>query len=144
MKKRSLVPDTEGGGVKVDGGGATMTKSGAWTAWGRGWRRHALGPGMRRRLALGLVSRMTSGGSGAMVSMVIEEWERVWGQKNAICGKREHGAWNFSVREVMRDAPLVSMSPFPKYWLMRTSIFRLQLFLPLRYLALSHDHEHNN
>jgi hypothetical protein len=27
---------------------------------------------------------------------------------------------------------------------MRTSILRLQSFLPLRYLALSHDHEHNN
>jgi hypothetical protein len=28
--------------------------------------------------------------------------------------------------------------------MMRTSILRLQSFLPLRYLALSHDHEHNN
>jgi hypothetical protein len=28
--------------------------------------------------------------------------------------------------------------------LMRTSILRLQSFLPWRYLALSHDHEHNN
>jgi hypothetical protein len=28
--------------------------------------------------------------------------------------------------------------------LMRTSILWLQLFLPLRYLALSLDHEHNN
>jgi hypothetical protein len=28
--------------------------------------------------------------------------------------------------------------------LMRTSIFRLQSFFLLRYLALSHDHEHNN
>jgi hypothetical protein len=28
--------------------------------------------------------------------------------------------------------------------MMRTSILRLQLFFPLRYLALSHDHEHNN
>jgi hypothetical protein len=28
--------------------------------------------------------------------------------------------------------------------LMRTSILWLQSFLPLRYLALSHDHEHNN
>jgi hypothetical protein len=27
---------------------------------------------------------------------------------------------------------------------MRTSILQLQSFLPLRYLALSHDHEHNN
>jgi hypothetical protein len=27
---------------------------------------------------------------------------------------------------------------------MRTSILRLHSFLPLRYLALSHDHEHNN
>jgi hypothetical protein len=25
-----------------------------------------------------------------------------------------------------------------------TSILRIQSFLPLRYLALSHDHEHNN
>jgi hypothetical protein len=28
--------------------------------------------------------------------------------------------------------------------MMRTSILQLQSFLPLRYLALSHDHEHNN
>jgi hypothetical protein len=28
--------------------------------------------------------------------------------------------------------------------MMRTSILLLQSFLPLRYLALSHDHEHNN
>jgi hypothetical protein len=28
--------------------------------------------------------------------------------------------------------------------LMRTSILQLQSFLPLRYLALSHDHEHDN
>jgi hypothetical protein len=28
--------------------------------------------------------------------------------------------------------------------MMRTSILWLQSFLPLRYLALSHDHEHNN
>jgi hypothetical protein len=28
--------------------------------------------------------------------------------------------------------------------MMRTSILRLQSFLPLRYLTLSHDHEHNN
>jgi hypothetical protein len=28
--------------------------------------------------------------------------------------------------------------------MMRTSILRLQSFLPLRYLALSHDHEHYN
>jgi predicted nucleic acid-binding Zn ribbon protein len=28
--------------------------------------------------------------------------------------------------------------------MMRTSILRLQLFLPLRYLTISHDHEHNN
>jgi hypothetical protein len=28
--------------------------------------------------------------------------------------------------------------------MMRTSILRLQSFLLLRYLALSHDHEHNN
>jgi hypothetical protein len=27
---------------------------------------------------------------------------------------------------------------------MRTSVLQLQSFLPLRYLALSHDHEHNN
>jgi hypothetical protein len=27
---------------------------------------------------------------------------------------------------------------------MRTSILQLQSFLPLRYLTLSHDHEHNN
>jgi hypothetical protein len=27
---------------------------------------------------------------------------------------------------------------------MRISIFQLQSFLPLRYLALSYDHEHNN
>jgi hypothetical protein len=27
---------------------------------------------------------------------------------------------------------------------MRTSIIWLQSFLPLRYLALSYDHEHNN
>jgi hypothetical protein len=33
---------------------------------------------------------------------------------------------------------------FPNHILMRTSILRLQSFLPLRYLALSHDHEHNN
>jgi hypothetical protein len=28
--------------------------------------------------------------------------------------------------------------------MMRTSIHQLQSFLPLRYLTLSHDHEHNN
>jgi hypothetical protein len=28
--------------------------------------------------------------------------------------------------------------------MMRTSILWLQSFLPLKYLALSHDHEHNN
>jgi hypothetical protein len=28
--------------------------------------------------------------------------------------------------------------------MMRTSILRLQSFLSLRYLALSHDHKHNN
>ena len=28
--------------------------------------------------------------------------------------------------------------------MMRTSILRIQSFLPLRYLVLSHDHEHNN
>jgi hypothetical protein len=33
---------------------------------------------------------------------------------------------------------------FDGAWMMRTSILRLQLFLSLTYLALSHDHEHNN
>jgi hypothetical protein len=39
------------------------------------------------------------------------------------------------------DVPKGRKSP---QLLMRTSILHLQLFLPLRYLTLLHDHEHNN
>jgi hypothetical protein len=44
----------------------------------------------------------------------------------------------------------LALSRFPDFlhnaWpgMMRTSILRQQSFLSLRYLALSHDHEHNN
>jgi hypothetical protein len=41
------------------------------------------------------------------------------------------------------EMPLRTMS-MQKGRMMRTSILQLQSFLPLRYLVLSHDHEHNN
>jgi hypothetical protein len=51
----------------------------------------ALRPGMRRRRAPGLGSRMADGGS-AMTSRATEELERVRGQKIDKCGERERGA----------------------------------------------------
>jgi hypothetical protein len=41
------------------------------------------------------------------------------------------------------EMPLRTMS-IQEGRMMRTSILQLQSFLPLRYLTLSHDHEHNN
>jgi hypothetical protein len=41
------------------------------------------------------------------------------------------------------DDTLLVMEACP-HQLMRTSILQLQSFLLLRYLALSHDHKHNN
>jgi hypothetical protein len=43
--------------------------------------------------------------------------------------------------EVHSGGGIVTMG---KIEVMRTSILQLQSFLLLRYLALSHDHEHNN
>jgi hypothetical protein len=45
-------------------------------------------------------------------------------------------------RKIMDDDGISTYTP--EEFMMRTSILRLQTFLPLRYLALSHDHEHNN
>jgi hypothetical protein len=48
-----------------------------------------------------------------------------------------------NLRKVMGQM-MMCTSCMPRDMLMRTSILRLQSFLPLTYLALSHDHEHNN
>jgi hypothetical protein len=71
-----VVARPEGGGVEVDDGGTTMSKSVAWMLVARSedglrWS-CALRPGMRWRCALGMGSRM-EGGGGTMVSRVIEE-----------------------------------------------------------------------
>jgi hypothetical protein len=42
------------------------------------------------------------------------------------------------------DANPKKVEAIKKLQLMRASILRLQSFLPLRYLVLSHNHEHNN
>jgi hypothetical protein len=76
---------SEGGRVEVDGGGA-------WTAWWRGWRRHALRPGSRRRRAPGSGMRTTDGGGSAMVSRLTEEWERAHGLKFYCAGPNVRGA----------------------------------------------------
>jgi hypothetical protein len=70
-------------------------------------------PRMRQWHALDPGSRM-AGGDGTAVSRVIEERERAWGRKIARYGEREreHGAWNFRARDLMRDVPLLCMSPF--------------------------------
>jgi hypothetical protein len=71
------------------------------------------------------------------------------------CGARrwsggELGCWLrfcMNVRNLFSKSMLTLYSIFSPsnfLYLMRTSILRLQSFLSLRYLALSHDHEHNN
>jgi hypothetical protein len=92
---------SEGGGLKINGGDVTTTKSGTRTAWGRGWQRHTLrlglrqrrapGPRMRRRHALGPGLRTAGGGGGVTVSRATEEQESARGWKIAKCGEREHG-----------------------------------------------------
>jgi hypothetical protein len=88
---------SEGGGVEVDGGSATMIKS------------------LRKRTTVAcfevgveavascraedgavvcseLGSRTVGGGGGAVVSMAIADRERARGRKFSKCGEREHGS----------------------------------------------------
>jgi hypothetical protein len=98
LRKRATAARSKGGRVEVDGGGALRGKR------GRGQRRQctnglrkrlgltrrrALGPVMRRRRAPRPRSRTIDGGDSTTVSRVIEERERVWGQRIAKCGERE-------------------------------------------------------
>jgi hypothetical protein len=73
LRKRMAAAHSEGGGVEVDGGSTTMTKSSAWTACGRGRWWHAPRPRSRWWHALGPGSRTTGDGGGVTVSRAIEE-----------------------------------------------------------------------
>jgi hypothetical protein len=59
-------------------------------------------------------------------------------------GRGRRGGHGAAAREEDAVQPPAQVREGRTGRVMRTSILRLHSFLPLRYLALSHDHEHNN
>jgi hypothetical protein len=63
-----------------------------------------------------VVTALTVGGGGTMVSTMTDERARVQGRKIAKCDERECRAKNFRARDLMWDMQLLHASPLSSYW----------------------------